>query len=821
MRPYLLALAVALVYLVIRQRAAVRVDLRLVVTLISLAAIAAFLRRLPWAGNRRTPLWLALALPCYAAFQLLPLPASLLALLSPERARLLEQLRAFGAGWDSAPLTAVPAAAFGYWLLVSGCTLLFVLVWRISGAAGRDRAWEPAYPLIAVAMGEACLGIAQSLKGVTVSGTYANKNHYAGLLEMVLPLAAAYGASRIAAAVSGREAPASTWVKGMAGILAAALCFAGLLVGLSKAGLISAFFGLFALGAIAAWSAFTGWRRWAAVACVLLVCLLGFVFFPPDQLLKAFGQAFGKDFESLEGRRPVWSDTVHLIRDYAATGVGLGGYGSVFPRYQTAVVEAEFTYAHNDYLQVMAELGIAGTLIVFLLGAAVLWHGWKAARSADPEIRYPALGCLGGIAAIAMHSSADFNLYIPPNSMVLAWMTGLLAGLPVRQTSKAGDAVWLRRVVAGVAAVAAVASVWTLAAPPKTVALSKEELRAAAPARVLEMVREDAAATANWTGLGESYLRTQESAKARQSFAIAEQTGPYVPSTLIRGAMGAYALGDRQEALRRMAKIMEKSGAYDTTIFHWYRMKKIPVEEVLAEGIPTGARAAQSFCRYLTAYGTVEDAGVVWERLASKGWLDEPVARDYSRFLHKNQEFAGAAKALSQFLGPERGFHESTWVLNGGFEERPMGTEFDWRVDPVPGAKISLDTGAAHGGRNSVRIRFDGSQNVEFQNVRQMVYLPAGSYRLSAWVKTEGITTDEGVGLEIVANDARAPLKAASDRVVGSSGWKKVETSFTVPAGGRLAALLVTRHRSLRFVNQIDGTAWVDDVEIARRSSPQ
>src|ERR1035438_9438266 len=75
------------------------------------------------------------------------------------------------------------------------------------------------------------------------------------------------------------------------------------------------------------------------------------------------------DAISSDMRTGMWRDTLGLIKAFPLFGCGLGAYQSCFPRYQTVAPMYTIDFAHNDYLQYLAELGalafLAGLLFVF------------------------------------------------------------------------------------------------------------------------------------------------------------------------------------------------------------------------------------------------------------------------------------------------------------------------------------------------------------------------------------------------------------------------------------------------------------------------
>jgi len=199
---------------------------------------------------------------------------------------------------------------------------------------------------------------------------------------------------------------------------------------------------LFVMGTLVLGTAQLKWltgsrRRWSvAVGMVAALVLAGFVFLSPERLILRFAELVSTDKLTSTGRAELWAETIPLIKAYPVFGCGLDGYETAFSRFKISGVLVTDDFAHNDYLQLLAELGFVG----FIIGAAPALSVVRTAlrgvvKSSGPEERYWAVACTGALVAIGMHSLADFNLYLPANAMLLAWIAGMTAAVELRETS--------------------------------------------------------------------------------------------------------------------------------------------------------------------------------------------------------------------------------------------------------------------------------------------------------------------------------------------------------------------------------------------------
>jgi O-antigen ligase len=267
------------------------------------------------------------------------------------------------------------------------------------------------------------------------TGTYINRNHFAGFLEMVLPLAVALAlhkagslrhAAQRSAAKTRRFLSAREFLPLVFLVFLAMVIFIALVFSRSRMGIISAVASLIAILALAGNSSLS--RRTRVVSASL--CFLGMaaiiVWAGSDPVIARF-ETLGQEYiQTTQNRMSIWRDTLALIHQHPWFGTGLGTFSVAYTAVQTVFLNLLVDHAHCDYLEVVAELGFPGGILLFgsifwILARAVQRHG-KMQDRFDAAV---CLGCIGGIIAILVHSLADFNLQIPANALVFTVLLAL------------------------------------------------------------------------------------------------------------------------------------------------------------------------------------------------------------------------------------------------------------------------------------------------------------------------------------------------------------------------------------------------------------
>jgi O-antigen ligase len=816
--------------------------------LLAVAALVAGNATDPKAPRDRIVDSAALLFPAYVAFQLVPLPVGLLRIVSPTRSEIVDALRGVMVAPQVAPLSIAPPSTWMNLARVAGYALIFLVVRQLTRRAA-TRAWMSAIPLLVIGTLEAAWAFtAPQGTANTLSGTYYNKNHLAGLLELILPFAATCG---FIVLDRGKERDSLTTLAAFEAVTlfgAATAMFVAILFSTSKLGLFSTLGSLAVMGIVAVRWRSSGWRMWTIFAGLAVLGLMAVVFLTPAEFVEQFGALVSDS--TREGRLPISKDTLHLIAAYPLFGSGLGTFYPGLLRYQTSGLNVVWINAHNDYLQLLAELGVVGFLIPAALMGTLFLRAARTARSArNRETRLLGLACVGALAAILIHSVGDYNTYVLANAMVLAWIAGISASLPLEYNRHAlveGEAVTARRNshywfgLAAAGVVGLYASSWLLFLNHFRDSPSAERVfchfgicdtdaamaalqnardanagGALTVPQLLEYLPRDGAAPARWSDVGVALQKAGRTAEARYSFERANALAPNSPPTLLMAADFHFDVGEHQQALRLMARSLRNDDQFDNAVFGDLENRRISAGEILESGL-LDRRSSAVYFRGLIENNHMVDAEEAWHWIVQHGYADDRAARDYVEFLIGGKQVEAAFGAWTAYArGRDPGYPERDRIFNGGFESDATGCRFDWKVEPAKGTAIDFDRGLAYSGARSLRVQFDGTANPGELGVGQVLFLTPGRYRLRGYIRTKELSTDEGVSLRVANVVGTAPLDAVTEKLRGTTDWTKVECVFDAPAGGGLVRVSLTRKPSLKFDNLVRGTAWIDQLSIS------
>ena len=293
--------------------------------------------------------------------------------------------------------------------------------------------------------------------GSRATGPFANPDHLADYLDLVLPIALV-GFLIPAAFASRRCAAVRLFCAGAVVLLASALLLTS-----SRGGWLGALLGFAVLAGLWPKSGrqhrmpgLAGTAAWASLGLFVLLVLLVVGPGGRTQTDVRLEQTVAQD--SLVNRQQAAKVSLNMVRDFPVFGVGLGSWPEVFPHYaQPPWLPTFWNATHNDYVQLGAETGLIGFGLVAWFFAATLGRVWRGMRLIRPEARVLVAGCLAGLSAAGVHEFFDFPLQIPANALLFT----ILLGVAVRLTAPESPSVSANgkhtRLLCGIGLVSAVA----------------------------------------------------------------------------------------------------------------------------------------------------------------------------------------------------------------------------------------------------------------------------------------------------------------------------------------------------------------------------
>jgi len=327
-----------------------------------------------------------------------------------------------------------------------------------------------------------------------------------------------------------------------------------------------------------------------------------------------------------------------------------------------------------------------------------------------------------------------------------------------------------------------------------------------------------------WADLGAAYDWAGRSNDALDAFQHAQRLFPNSPEINWRLANFYVRAGKAPDALRTLELVLQEDGTAGRRVFT-LATNATRDKNALLKMLPAQSFVFFDYLDFLIERGDIAGAELVWDRVLQLGLpFDLRQAFPYVDALIQHAELGQMSKvwsALAQRFPAQVQLpvHSSNLVTNGGFESEILNGGLDWRVFPIEGAVVSLDSVGVLEGAHALRITFDGSRNLDYGHVFQYVPVqPKTRYRFSSHMRVQGITTDSGLGLQVCDAYNLGNIFVSSENLVGTSGWSEQHAEFTTFADTRLLLVRVIRPASGKLDNQIAGTVWIDDIRLTSGS---
>jgi hypothetical protein len=429
--------------------------------LLSLPLLVAALWRIidtPLSPEIRRALGFCAAILALPLAQLLPLPPVIWTNL-PGRETMVAAFELVGRDLPWAPLSMSPS---GTWL---GALALLPPLAVFLGALllhHRERRWL-SLVVLAVGLASVFIGLMQVAQGLSsplwfsesptpneAVGFFLNRNHFAALLYSLIPLASAWvasGASDIMTHVRDRSGKFDTMaiVTGVVGFAVIVALIAGVLMARSRAGVILTIAALF--GAFALTQRDQRAENGAAPVRLMLGAVALAIVFSLQFALYRVLERFNPDALADTTRQALARNTIEAAKSLMPFGAGQGAFVPVYAMFQQPqdmVANSYINHAHNEFLQLWLESGVAGPILIgafaiwFVLTSTEVWRRSYVEGLAIDRSLTRASSLI--IALLAAHSLVDYPLRTGAMMAVLAFACALLIAPPTGSPGEERDA---------------------------------------------------------------------------------------------------------------------------------------------------------------------------------------------------------------------------------------------------------------------------------------------------------------------------------------------------------------------------------------------
>jgi len=350
-------------------------------------------------------------------------------------------------------------------------------------------------------------------------------------------------------------------------------------------------------------------------------------------------------------------------------------------------------------------------------------------------------------------------------------------------------------------------------------------------------VHDDPLSSYYWMDLAAAYEDAGDSTHAREAFERAKSV--YPASALVAWSYGNFLLRQQEypagfEVIRQAVEI--DPGLLPITISRTWRATQDAQQ--LLQVLPEDAEAYLQALDFLSSNSEPDAALAVWRRLMDiyqPGAASKPATASKPLPLPRTFAFfdalirAGRAddarvsweQALAAAGLPASDAAGTSLVFDGDFAADFSDGGLGWRWDRPIGAAMSFDSPPPGVAGRSLRLDFDGGNNLALDSPSQYVPVaPNRACRFHALIRTEEITTESGISFSIEDPTHPADVGLLTEALNGSHPWGPMDIAFTTGADTHFLLIRVLRNPSRLFENKLAGIVWIADVSVVCGAAP-
>ena len=320
----------------------------------------------------------------------------------------------------------------------------------------------------------------------------------------------------------------------------------------------------------------------------------------------------------------------------------------------------------------------------------------------------------------------------------------------------------------------------------------------------------------SWLDLAEIKLKKGEIEAAIQCVDNAVKVWPDRAYTLWRAAVLYTRLKDKANALRTLRTLWEIHPNDSLRILSVALELEPNAEQMIASVLPSKdggipqVRFLDNILEIAIRNKNTVLATAAWNQIPENQLTYSTMVGSYLDFLDKENIKSDFTNAIARLQS------QQVDLVNGSFEAPISMDGLGWQVTPISGVDWERDRAHSRDGDYSVRLDFDGRQNLNYQHFSQRLPIVGGqTYILSGYWRGENITTLSRPYIELYSVDEKNKQYDAHVSIdVASWDWREFEIQLSVPEDVWLIYVRVRRNETEALDRLISGSIWLDDVKL-------